>query len=104
MVKINPEIREEIAIRFCEEQSAGYDSQYMGSWYVVDGNEVVHAASNRPWNPWHDDAKVISVDELVREVGGADVDHASFDIPSPCDEEEFNSHVMFALGYVPDEY
>lgn len=104
VIQIDPAIKEEIALCLVHEQSAGYDRQYMGEWYVVDGKRVAHAELNRQFDPWHDEAKVISVDELIFEVGGAEEDGATFDTPSPCSDEEFEAVVSFAYFYVPDSY
>jgi hypothetical protein len=107
IVEISESIKQEIAEKVCEQASPGYSTGAQGEWYVVDGEKVVHAQENRPWNPWHDDAEVVSVDELVFILGGADEDRASFD-PSPegdvSEEVAWEAAVMFALGYVPDRY
>lgn len=107
IVTISESIKEEIARRVVEQAHPGYSSDYMGQWYVVDGRAVVHAERNRPWNPWSDDAAVISVDDLVHIYGGADEEHASFGLDTSDeydDEEQIGIAVEFALGYVPDSY
>lgn len=65
----------------------------------MDGEAVVHRASNAPWNPWPDDRGVISVSDLVWFFGGGEAEGADF---SPFGEWEIA--VEFALGYVPDAY
>lgn len=114
---IKEEIKEEIATRLVQQEALGHDKEYQGEWYVVNGDKVVHAERNRPWNPWGDDDAVIAVDELIFELGGAGDENASFTSEPQYDEDgdvielseeettaEFEAQVSFALGYVPDEY
>jgi hypothetical protein len=102
-IKIAENIKEAIARKLVEQESAGYSKDAQGQWYVVNGSRAVHAERNRPWNPWSDDAVVVSVDELVFEFGGASADHASFWSEGD-DDSQFESRVEFALDYVPDSY
>ena len=98
-------IKQEIAKKVVEISHPGYSIDAQGSWYVVDGSSVMHAQANRPWNPWHDNADVISVEDLVVLFGGAE--DCDFD-PSPSDDvtedDAYEAAVGFALGYVPDSY
>lgn len=104
---IKEAIREEIAQRVVEQAHPGYNADYMGEWYVVNGAAVVHCQRNAQWNPWQDDDAVIAVDDLVNIYGGADAEHAVFD-PTPAEgydaETGTEIAVSFALGYVPAEY
>ena len=99
MITIEEGIKQEIAERVVEEATPGYNPALHGQWFVVDGQEVVHRASNAPWNPWPDDRGVISVSDLVWFFGGGEAEGADF---SPFGEWEIA--VEFALGYVPDAY
>lgn len=102
-ITISESIKEEIARRVAEQQSAGYSIDAQGQWYVVDGAQVVHAQRNRPWNPWHDAADVIGVEDLVNIYGGADAERADF-TNGEGGADDFDITVEFALGYVPDSY
>lgn len=93
------DIKEEIARKVVEQASAGYSKAAQGEWFVIDGASVMHRDETAQWNPWHDGATVISVDDLVGLYGGADAEHADFD-PG----EDVDSAVQFALDYVPDSY
>lgn len=101
-IQIAESIKEEIARKVVEQAAPGYDKDYQGQWYVVDGKQVVHAQRNRPWNPWSDNAQIIAVDDLVWYCGGAQDENADFEVGDG--EDEFNAGVEFALGYVPDAY
>ena len=107
IIKIVEGIKNEIAQRVVEQSHPGYTIDALGAWYVVDGECVMHAQQNRPWDPWHDDADVIGVEDLVNIFGGAERDLAEFD-PTPVDgssdEVGFEMAVEFALEYVPDQY
>lgn len=109
-IQIAESIKGEIAEKIAEQASPGYSKDVQGEWYVVDGVKVVHAERTRPWDPWHDDAKVVSVEDLVWYCGGAQEENADFD-PSVADDIEGDTQeaaweraVEFALGYVPDAY
>lgn len=117
VITINEDIKQEIAEKVAEQAHPGYSKDAQGEWYVVNGEKVVHAQSNRPWDPWNEDDEVVSVDDLVWCCGGGEQDHADFD-PTP-DPSGINSYpadpdeaeklawelaVGFALGYVPDSY
>lgn len=102
-ITISESIKEEIARRVTEQQSAGYSVDAQGQWYVVDGAHVIHAQRNRPWNPWHDGADVIGVEDLVNIYGGADAERADF-TNGEGGAEDFDITAEFALGYVPDSY
>lgn len=99
MITIEEGIKQEIAERVASSTTPGYSTALHGQWFVVDGEAVVHRASNAPWNPWPDDATVISVSDLVWFFGGGEAEGADF---SPFGEWEIA--VEFALGYVPDAY
>jgi hypothetical protein len=102
-IQIADSIKREIAEKVVEQASPGYSKDAQGEWYVVDGSSVVYAQANRPWNPWHDDAQVVAVDDLVWYCGGAQDENASFEVESD-DKDEFEAAVEFVLGYVPSEY
>jgi hypothetical protein len=107
IITISDSIKQEIAERVVEMAHPGYNADYQGNWYVVDGECVMHKQSNAPWAPWSDDAAVIHVSDLVWYFGGAKEESADFD-PTPaegCDEETGTEiAIEFALGYVPDAY
>ena len=88
-IQISESIKQEIAEKVAAQQSAGYSVDAQGRWYVVDGTAVMHKQRNASWSPWHDDADVIEVEDLVNIFGGAD---------------DYEAAVDFALGYVPDNY
>lgn len=102
-IQISESIKQEIAEKVAQQQSAGYSVDAQGQWYVVDGEEVMHAQRNRPWNPWHDSADVISVEDLVNIYGGAEEDRAEF-TNGEDGADDYEVAVDFALGYVPDSY
>lgn len=102
-ITINESIKQEIAEKVVEQSSAGYSHDAQGSWYVVDGERVVHAQARRPWNPWSDDADVIGVEDLVNIYGGAEADRALF-WDDREGNEQYDAQVDFALSYVPDSY
>lgn len=104
LITISDNIKQEIAERVVEQAHPGYDSGYMGQWYVVDGERVMHAQRQRQFDPWHDGADVISVDDLVFWAGGAEEDQADFDAGNYDDENEVEAAVSFALGYIPSNY
>ena len=104
LITINDSIKQEIAERVIEQAHPGYDSGYMGQWYVVDGERVQHAQSQRQFDPWHDGADVISVEDLLFWAGGAGNDRADFGVDNYDDEDEIEAAVLFALGYIPDSY
>lgn len=105
-IKINPSIKREIAEKIILENSAGYSTEYQGSYYVIDGERVIYAQSNRPWDPWPDSAEVIGIDALVAEVGGANAEGVSFarEAGEADDDDAIQNAIDFALAYVPDEY
>lgn len=103
IIRINETIRREIAEKVAEQATAGYMKDAQGEWYVVDGTEVVRRERRAPWNPWHDGADVISVEDLVFEFGGAEADQADFE-NGVGGADDFDAAVTFALGYVPDAY
>lgn len=98
-------IKQEIAEKVVEISHPGYSIDVQGSWYVVDGSSVMHVQANRPWNPWHDNADVISVEDLVMLFGGAE--DCDFDPSSSDDVNEgdaYDAAVGCVLGCVPDSY
>jgi hypothetical protein len=99
MITIEEGIKQEIAERVASSTTPGYSTALHGQWFVVDGEAVVHRASNAPWNPWPDGSEAIGVSDLVWFFGGAELEGADF---SPFGEWEIA--VEFALGYVPDAY
>lgn len=105
-IVISDSIRQEIAARVVEQAHPGYHRQ--GYYYVVDGERVMYAETTRQFDPWHDDADVIGVDDLVFIFGGAEADRADFDPTSddPDVDEETAAEIAvdFARGYVPDSY
>lgn len=103
IITISENIKEEIARRVAEQQSAGYSVDAQGQWYVVNGAQVVHKQRNAAWAPWSDDADVIGVEDLVNIFGGADDDRADF-TNGEDGADDFEVTVEFALGYVPDSY
>lgn len=106
-IQISDSIKQEIAERVVEMAHPGYSKGYQGEWYVVDGSRVVHAQGNRPWDPWHDAADVIAVDDLVNIFGGGNRDRADFwgDDDGDYDRKDIDEiRIEFALGYVPDSY
>ena len=52
MITIEEGIKQEIAERVASSTTPGYSTALHGQWFVVDGEAVVHRASNAPWNPW----------------------------------------------------
>lgn len=102
-ITIAESIKSEIARRVAEQAGAGYSKDAQGEWYVIDGERVVHAQPNRPWNPWHDDAQVIDVETLVFEFGGAEAEHADFE-NGVDGADDFEAAADFAFNYVPDSY
>lgn len=103
IISISEDIKQEIAEKVAQQASAGYSVDAQGEWYVVDGERVVHAQRNRPWNPWSDDADVIAVDDLVFLYGGAEQEHADFE-NGVDGADDWEPAVDFALGYVPSSY
>lgn len=103
IIIIKEDIKQEIAEKVALQAGAGYMKDFHGEWFVVDGTEVVHRASNAPWNPWHDGADVISVEDLVFEFGGAEQEGADFK-NGVGRADDFDVTVAFASGYVPDSY
>ena len=101
MITIEEGIKQEIAERVVEEATPGYNPAHAGQWFVVDGEAVVHRASDARWNPWPDDRGVISVSDLVGFFGGGEAEGADF---TPSNDDEWEIAVEFALGYVPDAY
>ena len=99
MITIEEGIKQEIAERVVEEATPGYNPALHGQWFVVDGEAVVHRASDARWNPWPDGSEAIGVSDLVWFFGGGEAEGADF---SPFGEWEIA--VEFALGYVPDAY
>ena len=106
IIKIDPSIKHEIAAALVAEAHPGFSSQYMACHYVVDGNHVVAAEPNRQWDPWLDDADVISVDYLVNDVGGARKDNITFgdDDQDNWNEDGLAEAIEFTESYIPDEY
>ena len=107
MVTISESIKQEIAARVVEQAHPGYDANYMGEWYVVNGTRLMHYQNNAQWTPWNDDDDVISVEDLVMLYGGGEDDNCDFwgEENEDCTEEEDNElRIAFALGYVPDSY
>ena len=103
-ITISDSIKQEIAERVVEQAHPGYDTGYLGEWYIVDGARLMHRQRTAPWDPWHDGADVISVEDLVFAIGGAEADRADFDAGNYDDEDEVEAAVMFALDYIPDSY
>ena len=104
VITIAENIKDEIARRIVEQAQPGYASEYMGEWYVVDGVQLMHAQQNRHFDPWHDGAEVVSVEDLVFIAGGAHDDHADFDAGNYYDDDEVDAAISFALSYIPDAY
>ena len=102
IITISENIKREIAEKVAEQSSAGYSYDVQGEWFVVDGTAVVHKSRMAAWAPWHDDADVISVDDLAFIYGGAEDENADFE--NDGSEEDYKLTVEFALGYVPDSY
>lgn len=103
IVTISDSIKQEIAEKVAEQASAGYSPDAQGNWYVVDGARVTHYSSTAAWKPWHDDADVIHVNDLVWYFGGAEQERADFE-NGVDGADDFDLTVEFALGYVPDSY
>ena len=103
IITISETIKQEIAEKVALQASAGYDSDVMGTWYVVDGAAVMHYNSSDAWKPWADDAATINVNDLVNLFGGAEDDLADFE-NGVDGADDYDLAVEFALGYVPDSY
>jgi len=103
-MKINPKIKIEIAKAILREARPGFDARYQPRAYVVDGEKVVCAAPNRPWDPWPDNAEVISVTDLVYEVGGAQGEGVDFSLEVEIADDEMEEALDFVMAYVPTEY
>lgn len=104
IIKIDPKIKIEIARATIRENHPGFTSQYMDSAYVVNGNKIMQAAPNRQWDPWSDNANVVSVDWLVRVAGGADADGVDMEIDSDADDYNEDETLDFIMAYIPDQY
>jgi len=109
IVKIDPKIKREIAEKVMLENSAGYSRQFQGSYYLVNGIKIMHCQSNAPWAPWADNARVISLDFLINEIGGASKERANFSDEdfneNECTREEYDSNALdFIEGYIPSQY
>jgi len=113
VITIAEHIKQEIAERVVEEATPGYHDQ--GWYYVVNGQTVMFYERTAPWVPWSSGDEIISVNDLVFEVGGAEADAASFDPSASADiitehgadeaaKMDYEAAVSFALGYVPDSY
>ena len=103
IITISETIKQAIAEKVALQASAGYDSDVMGRWYVVDGDDVIHCETHAAWNPWPDDAATINVNDLVNLFGGAEDDLADFE-NGVDGADDYDLAVEFALGYVPDSY
>lgn len=103
---IEPAIKRAIAEKVVEQAHPGYSKAAQGQWFT-DGKRLYHAAEQRPWNPWPDNASVVSVDELVQHYGGAEKDHARFEtedgVSGVSEEEATEIAVDFCLQYIPDQ-
>lgn len=105
-ITISESIRQEIAQRVVEQESAGYSMDAQGEYFVVDGERVMHRSRTAQWAPWHDDAEVIGVLDLVFFFGGAEEAQASFGLErdEANDADAVEAAVSFALDYVPANY
>lgn len=72
VITINESIKQDIAQRACEQDHPGYSKDAQGEWFVINGDCLKSVQSNAAWMPWNDDDEVISVDALVKDIGGAE--------------------------------
>lgn len=107
-ILIHDHIKREIAEKVVQQARPDYNKAAHGEWFVVDGEKVMsHGRIATGWSPWAATAHVISVDDLVFQVGGAARDNASFD-PSPTpgetEEQAYERAIAAALACIPDSY
>lgn len=106
ILTIAENIKEEVARRVVEQAAPGYDTQHMGEWYAVDTDgdnildSVMHAEATRPWNPWHDNAIAIAVEDCI-DSDGNDFDPSAADGVS--DKDAFEAAVSFAMDCLLSE-
>lgn len=110
--KISESIRREIAEAIVNQSDPGFAIGYAAEAYAVDTNgdgtldTVYLKEPNAPWNPWHDNAVAISVEDIYAEVAASFDPTPDMDEPEELNEEEwaeayFKEAVDFAVNEQP---